>query len=191
MRPLDADIRHNLIRAVAVLSWAAALVLTVLRISETIGAQWGSLVVLCIGTGVASVLSLLTSNQSDTFIHVFNTGLRAATALQANVVGVAAVVEVDFDGIIVQVEHPEVIHWDKQSLIGRPLHTALIPERFRPMHEKGFQRFREAGEARVAGATINVPVLGQDGQEHAMRLTVARLGGIFVGTLVPTTTPIA
>ncbi|MFJ9413016.1 PAS domain-containing protein [Streptomyces sp. NPDC101227] len=161
------------------------MVLTVLRTTDVLPMQAGSLIVLVIGVAIAASLALSRMRLSDTIITVFEAGLKAATVLQANASAPSvAVVEVDYNGKIVQCEHAEVIHWTYGALHGRPLED-LIPDRYLRGHREGFERFREAGDTHVAGATLHVPVLGQDGQEHSMRLSVARIGEAFVGTLSP------
>lgn len=186
---LTEDRRRWLTPKLAYGTWFSALGLTLLRVIDVVPVDFGIIIVFLIGVAIASGLSMSRMKLASTIAEVFESGLKAATALQANVVAPACIVEVNFDGMITTVEHPEVIHWNRDTLIGLPL-SVLIPDRFRHAHEEGFKRFRNSGETRVAGATMNVPVIGQDGQERGMRLSVARLGATFVGSLVPTGVPI-
>jgi PAS domain S-box-containing protein len=168
-------------------SWLGSFVLTVYVTTLPLthpNRQYGILIIFWIGVAIASGLSLGRHKLARTIGATFDAGLKAATALQANVMAPAAVVEVDFDGKIVTVEHSEVIGWTRGNLHGRQLEE-LIPDRFLRSHRNGFARFKESGDSRVAGATLSVPVLTQNGEEMPVRLTVARLGDTFVGTLVP------
>jgi len=188
---ITEDTRQLTYRVGAHGSWWGAFALLVVQITLGGARPTGSappwlalIIVMLIGTGIAFGTSLSRMRLTGAITSVFETGLKAATALQVNVSAPACVIEVSLDGDIVQVEHAEAIAWDKEMLVGRPLDT-LIPDRFLRAHHEGFKRFRESGETRVAGRTISVPVLGADGKEHPVRLTVARLGDTFMGTLVP------
>lgn len=173
-------------KALNQVSWWGAGIVIALRIAEAIPMQWGSLSVLFIGTGIASSVALSRISLANTITDAFTAGLRAASAPREQI---SCVIEVGNEGDIEHVAHPEVIHWGEGELEGLPLET-IIPKRFLAAHRKGFQRYRETGEARVAGATLNVPVLGSRGNEYAMKLSVSHIGNTFVGTLTPTSAPV-
>jgi hypothetical protein len=171
------------IRATCLGSWLIAGIIIGLRVFRDLPTQWGSVSVLFIGAGIASSVALSRMSLATTITDAFTAGLRAASAPREQT---ACVVEVSELGVIERVENPEVIHWDKGELEGLPL-DAIIPPRFRAAHREGFERYRETGEAHVAGHSLAVPVLGHYGNEYAMRLTISRVGSKFTGNLVPTT----
>jgi sigma-B regulation protein RsbU (phosphoserine phosphatase) len=73
------------------------------------------------------------------------------------------------------------------ALRGLPL-TALVPERFRTAHARGFSRFLATGSGELVGATTQVPALHADGTEVAVELTLSRVDGAGDGT-VPASGP--
>lgn len=186
---IDEDRRGTLYRIGAWGSWWGVAGLLGINISmggSTGGAPpWlGLVIVVLMGTGIAFGMALSRMRLASTISGVFQVGMRAAIALQSNLHSPAGVIEVDINGQIVEVEHAEVLGWQRDKLIGQPL-DCLIPDRYLRRHQEGFKAFRQSGKSRVGGATLNVPVRQPNGEEKRFRLTVARMGAIFVGTLVP------
>lgn len=141
-------------------------------------------IVFLIGVGIALGSALARMRLADTITSVFEAGLKVATVLQTNVTSSACMLETDPDGVIQAVEHAEVIGWTRDRLVGENL-DVLIPDRLLRQHQEGFRTFRESEESRVTGSTVNVPIMTGDGNEQGMRLSIARLGDTFLGTLVP------
>lgn len=185
---ISEDVRRTVSLWLAWVMWTTTVVLVILRVLEITPTRFTGLSLLTTGVAVAASLSRGRMRLADTIAETFETGLKVATVLQTNVTTAACMIETDLDGEIQTVEHPEVIGWSRDDLIGQNLNI-LIPDRFLRQHAEGFKRFRETGQTRVAGATLNVPTLDSEGKERGMRLTVARLGDTFLGTLVPVDTP--
>ena len=179
---LTEDQRRAVSLWLAWVMWSSTATLTLLRAVGVMPAQYGAITVLTIGVAIAASLSRSRMRLADAFAETFETGLKVGTILQTNVTASACLVEIDCDGDILAVEHAEVIGWDRDALCSKPL-DILIPDRYLRQHQEGFRRFRDSGD--VAGATVNIPVLTQTGDERGIRLSVARLGDCFLGTLVP------
>ncbi len=62
--------------------------------------------------------------------------------------------------------------YDAQEVLDRPL-TMLMPERYRAGHQKGLERFRNTGEARVIGRTIELHGLRKNGGEFPIELSLS------------------
>jgi PAS domain S-box-containing protein len=60
----------------------------------------------------------------------------------------------------------------REAMIGSPL-TMLMPERLRAAHRHGLARHVATGEARIAGATVDLSGLRADGTEFPLELSLA------------------
>lgn len=58
-----------------------------------------------------------------------------------------------------------------EEVVGRPL-TLLMPERYRDAYQRGLERVRSTGEARLLGRTVEFHGLRKDGREFPMELSV-------------------
>jgi PAS domain S-box-containing protein len=86
------------------------------------------------------------------------------------------------DAIVSADEQGRIISWNpaaallfghtSEEVMGRPL-TLLMPERYRQAHEKGLERLRTTGEARLLGRTVELEGLGRDGVEFPVELSLA------------------
>jgi PAS domain S-box-containing protein len=81
----------------------------------------------------------------------------------------------------------KLLGWRPVDLVGERL-TVLMPERMRPLHENGFERYLKTGAPRLIGRAIRVPALRRDGSEVEIELTLsahraASADEIFVGSL--------
>lgn len=63
-------------RTIAHVSWWSALLVTVLRVTDSIPTNFGPIVVLLIGTGVSASVSLTRARLADTITSAFDVGLR-------------------------------------------------------------------------------------------------------------------
>lgn len=66
----------------------------------------------------------------------------------------------------------QIFGYDGDELIGRPL-SALMPERFRRIHQEGMSRFLRTKHSDLLGRTIELTGLRKDGTEFPMELSVA------------------
>lgn len=193
MIKLSDDVRGPIYRIGAHAAWWGSLALLCVHImlggAKPMGhsPNWLGLVILtAIGVAIALGNALSRMRLAGTIEKVLMTGMRAATALQVNVNNSATVLEINQNGRIDQVEHAEVIGWQRSDLLGQDI-DALIPERLRFNHGgHSFRRFYRADDPRIAGQIISIPVLRQDGTEKHCRLTVARVGDVYMATLAPT-----
>jgi PAS domain S-box-containing protein len=62
--------------------------------------------------------------------------------------------------------------YDREEMLDQPL-TAIIPERFRGMHDAGIQRVSSGGEAHVIGQTVELTGLHRSGHEFPIELSLA------------------
>ncbi len=67
----------------------------------------------------------------------------------------------------------EIFGYSKNEAIGRPLHSTIVPERFREAYEKGFASFRETGRGPVIGRTVEVEAVRKDGTEFPVELSIS------------------
>jgi PAS domain S-box-containing protein len=91
------------------------------------------------------------------------------------------------DAIICADESGHVILWNpaaeqifglaEEEMLGKPL-TAIIPERFRDLHEEGLRRVTSGGERHAIGSTVELAALKPDGSEFPVELS---LGTWLVG----------
>ena len=58
-------------------------------------------------------------------------------------------------------------------MMGRSLH-AILPERFRDLHDKGINRVNSGGERHVIGTSAQLAGLRKDGSEFPLELTLSR-----------------
>lgn len=58
------------------------------------------------------------------------------------------------------------------EIVGREV-NAIIPERFRRMHDEGFRRFLASGERHIIGKTVEVAGVHKDGREFPIELTLS------------------
>jgi PAS domain S-box-containing protein len=63
----------------------------------------------------------------------------------------------------------------EHEVIDKPL-TILMPERFVPLHLAGFSRYRDSGDARVIGKTVELAGKRRDGSEFPLELSLAEWG---------------
>lgn len=84
-----------------------------------------------------------------------------------------AVVTVDDDGRVVMVNKAaeRIFGHKRKAMLGQPMNM-IMPERFRPMHEQGMQRFHETGEARILNRTLNLFGLRADGTEFPVEVHI-------------------
>ena len=106
----------------------------------------------------------------------------AQRALQASEEKFRSVMESAGEAVITASGSGHIVHFNPAATrifgysegeaVGRPL-TLLIPERFRAMHEAGFRRFQESGDARIIGRTLELAGLRKDGSEFPLELTIS------------------
>lgn len=93
-----------------------------------------------------------------------------------------AVVETAKDAVVQADGLGEIIAWNPaaqaifgyapEEAIGRPL-TQLMPERYREAHGNGLARFRNTGEARIIGKTLELEGLHKDGSEFPIEISIS------------------
>ena len=84
--------------------------------------------------------------------------------------------------IIIANEHGVIISWNSGAksifgyedaeIIGKQL-SVLMPERLRPLHQAGLERFRAGGAPAVIGKTVELVGLRRDGREFPLELSLA------------------
>jgi PAS domain S-box-containing protein len=86
-----------------------------------------------------------------------------------------AVVVIDAAGIIVQWNPAaeKTFGWTHQEVLGKDLHSIIIPERYRERHIAGLKRFLITGKGNLLDRTIQMPAIKRDGSEIEMELTIS------------------
>jgi diguanylate cyclase (GGDEF)-like protein/PAS domain S-box-containing protein len=97
---------------------------------------------------------------------------RLATLLQTSIDGV---VGMDVHGRITlwNDSAEQMFGWRSEEVLGKQLHTVIIPERYREQHLRGLEKFNSTGEAKVLGHRIEIFALKRDGREFAIELAIA------------------
>lgn len=99
-----------------------------------------------------------------------------------------AIVLADHDGLIVSWNKAaaRLFGYTQEEVAGRPL-TLLMPARYRAAHERGVERLRSMGEARVIGKTLELHGVRKDGTEFPLELSLAtwktKEGSFFSGII--------
>jgi PAS domain S-box-containing protein len=68
-----------------------------------------------------------------------------------------------------------VFGWSSAEVIGKPVSSVIVPQRFREAHDSGMQRHLRTGEVRVLNKTIEVPALHRSGYEFFIALTISKV----------------
>ena len=87
----------------------------------------------------------------------------------------SAVITADDRGVIVgwNRQAERTFGWSQEEALGRTLVGTIVPGRFRRAHERGIARYRQTGEGRLLGKTVEMPALHRDGHEFPVELTVS------------------
>lgn len=62
--------------------------------------------------------------------------------------------------------------WSRDEILGRSLVPALIPPRYRELHERGLHQYLATGEGPVLGKKLELSALHKDGREVAIELSI-------------------
>jgi PAS domain S-box-containing protein len=86
-----------------------------------------------------------------------------------------AFVSMDRNGVITgwNRKAEETFGWRRQEAVGRPLAETIVPERLRPFHRRGLERFLATGEGPVLGKRLELTALRRDGGEFPIELTIS------------------
>src|SRR5882724_4289476 len=121
---------------------------------------------------------------------------RAEEALQTSEEKARSVVQTAHDAIVSADSHGNITDFNRgaeaifgysaQEVIGKPL-IILMPERFKELHQRGFKRYLETGDAHVIGKTVELAAKRKDGTEFPVEFSLsswkARAGLFFTGVL--------
>lgn len=87
------------------------------------------------------------------------------------------------DALIVINDEGNIIRWNPQAekifgwslveVIGKPMHSLIIPEKYRESHAKGIQNFLSTGEGPIINKTIEITALNKKNVEFYVELTVS------------------
>ena len=87
------------------------------------------------------------------------------------------------DALIVINDEGNIIRWNPQAekifgwslmeVMGKPMHTLIIPQQYREKHTKGFQNFLITGEGPIINKTIEITALNKENVEFDVELTVS------------------
>src|SRR5216684_3331356 len=121
---------------------------------------------------------------------------RAEEALQTSEEKFRSVVQTAHDAIVSADSHGNITDFNRgaevifgysaQEAIGKPL-AVLMPDRFKELHQRGFKRYLETGEAHVIGKTVELVAKRKDGTEFPVELSLsswkARAGLFFTAVM--------
>lgn len=88
-----------------------------------------------------------------------------------------AIVVVDGKGTIMRwnPESEKLFGWKKNEVIGRTLDELIVPARYSESHLKGMQRFRDTGESKILGKTVDLKATKKDGDEIDVSIRISPL----------------
>lgn len=88
-----------------------------------------------------------------------------------------AIVVVDSNGAIMRwnPESEKLFGWKKEEVIGRTLDELIVPARYSESHLKGMQRFRNTGESKILGKTVDLKATKKDGSEIDVSVRISPL----------------
>lgn len=103
--------------------------------------------------------------------------LRESEAQLTTIIDTApsAVITSDDRGVIIgwNRQAEAMFGWTHDEALGRTVAGTIIPHRFRQAHERGMERYRQTGEGRLLGKTVQMAARHRDGHEFPVELTVA------------------
>jgi PAS domain S-box-containing protein len=86
------------------------------------------------------------------------------------------------DALVIMGPKGEITFWNSAAermfgysigeATGKPLHTLLIPSRFRDAHRKGFAAFQKTGKGNAAGKTLKLSAIKKSGSEFNVELSI-------------------
>ncbi|MBB4100446.1 PAS domain S-box protein [Sphingomonas kyeonggiensis] len=84
------------------------------------------------------------------------------------------VVTIDGAGVITawNPQAERTFGWAEAEVLGRSVDEILMPERYRPAHRAGMERYLSTGEAHVLGQRIELEGLHRNGQEFPVELAI-------------------
>jgi PAS domain S-box-containing protein len=85
-----------------------------------------------------------------------------------------AVVGMNQQGEIIEWSHhaEQMFGWRRDEVLGNPLVSLIIPERYRAAHIAGLERFRRTGVGPVLGKRLELEALARDGREFPIELSI-------------------
>jgi PAS domain S-box-containing protein len=95
---------------------------------------------------------------------------------------IRAILDASLAAIVGMDENGEVIEWSRQAeavfgwprsdVLGRPLASLIIPERYRARHIAGLDLYRRTGVGPVLGTRLELEALARDGREFPVELSI-------------------
>lgn len=182
---ITEDQRRTATTVLTYVGWWGALLLTIWDVGFEGPRDLGIIIVFLIGVAIAASSARSRMKLAATITRVFEAGLSTSLVLQANIVRRTCVIELDGTGKIISAENPDLIAWPRGILHGKSAEE-LIPDRYLREYNALLRNYQDNGATPFVGPNQIVPVLASDhSTEKLMRLSVARVGGLFVATLVP------
>lgn len=85
-----------------------------------------------------------------------------------------ALIAINSEGQVISWNHAAemIFQYSEAEMIGQSLH-AILPERFRDLHDKGISRVNSGGERKVIGKPVQLAGLRKDGSEFPLELTLS------------------
>lgn len=108
-----------------------------------------------------------------------------------------AIIDTALDAFVGMDEHGYITDWNRQAenmfgwqrdeILGQPLATSIIPERFRQAHQDGLAHFLATGQAPVLGQRLQLFALRRNGEEFPIEMTIGLVRmnkGRFFGAFI-------
>lgn len=188
---LPEEHRDRLTLGLAAIGWVGALAFTILSVTAPPERPVGTVVICFTGLAIAATLARSRMRMTQTITRVFEAGLSASVALQANMqTDVPCVVETNTAGLVLAAENTEFVGWPSGGLVGKQLVDLVGDERSRLEVKNRLNLFDGDGfDSRVISPSMALMFLDQDSCGRPMRMSIARLGDVLIATLTPVRSP--
>lgn len=188
---LPEEHREWLTIGLATIGWAGALIFTILSVTQSTERPVGTVVICFTGVAIAATLARSRMRMTQTITRVFEAGLSASVALQANMqTDIPCVVETNTAGLVLAAENTEFVGWPSGQLVGKQLVDLVGDERSRLEVKNRLAVFDGDGvDSRIISPSMALMFLDQDSCGRPMRMSIARLGDVLIATLTPVRSP--
>jgi PAS domain S-box-containing protein len=87
---------------------------------------------------------------------------------------ISAIVGMDGDGKVVEWNRQAeaTFGWSRDEVMGKPLVSLIVPERYRARHTAGLAEYRRSGAGPVLGKRLELEACTRDGREIAVELSI-------------------
>jgi len=130
--------------------------------------------------GIAAGVIILVGGIASHYIQVVSRARRSLRTTQSRL---AALLHTSMDGVVGTDARGNITLWNdaaatmfgwrSEEVLGKPLHSFVVPERYRELHLRGLARFAEGGKMQLPGKRMELFALHRDGREFPIELSIS------------------